>query len=242
MEERSRGQFFLTPTAKHNNEHTIVMPAVIDLTGRQVGKLKVIALTSPTYGTNGKPIRMYLCECECGKQRTVQGVHLLAGHTTSCGCSRADSIATHGHARRGPGGKTKTYQCWRNMIRRCYDPKNTHYKQYGQRGIVVCKRWLDSFENFLADMGECPGELTIDRFDNEGNYEPGNCKWATQTEQQNNRTNNRHETVRGVTDTVANLCRHFGIPYSDLVYSRLHRGWNLEDAFFILPGPPGCRY
>src|SRR5262245_9769273 len=123
---------------------------------------------------------MWDCACECGGNCVVCGRDLVAGGTRSCGCLRA----THGHSRRS--GFSPTYRSWDNMLSRCLNPNSTYYYDYGGRGITVCKRWLN-FENFLADMGERPKGMTLDRINGDGNYRPSNCRWATPKEQAANR-------------------------------------------------------
>lgn len=123
------------------------------------------------------------------------------------------------------------------MIRRCTDPSNKNWKRYGGRGITVCKRWTEAFENFLADMGECPNGLTIDRKDGNGNYEPGNCKWATVFEQNQHRSRDIECTVRGKTGSLSLLCREFGIDHYATVRRRItEEGWDAERAMFTPPG------
>jgi hypothetical protein len=134
-------------------------------------------------------------QCDCGNRKLTAGEHLRSGAVRSCGCLHkaelAERNAAHGHSVRG--NRSRTYGVWAGMKQRCSNPKAIGYANYGGRGIKVCERW-ESFENFLADMGEAPGgprgnadHRSIDRIDVEGNYEPGNCRWATQTEQIANR-------------------------------------------------------
>jgi hypothetical protein len=133
---------------------------------------------------------LWLCRCECGNEAVVSSGN-LGQDTNSCGCVRRETAAArkykHGHAAPASTGITRTYRCWLNMKQRCTNPNNTSAEHYMERGIKCCEHWLDSFEAFLADMGECPEGLTIDRVHNDGHYEPGNCRWADYVTQANNR-------------------------------------------------------
>ena len=125
---------------------------------------------------------VWSCLCACGAQAEVLETNLRRGLTRSCGCAK--------RTRRGQS-RSRPYTLWRAMLARCYLPKNKRYDRYGARGIVVCDRWRNSFDAFLADMGEPPPGLTLERRDNDGNYEPGNCIWATRTAQARNRASTK---------------------------------------------------
>lgn len=197
---------------------------LLDLTDRAFGRLTVISRAANSeVGSKGR----WNCVCACGASIVVIGQSLSTGHTTSCGCLRAEVCSerstTHGMA------KTPIYNAWWNMRERCRDPKRKDWKSYGGRGITVCERWKE-FPNFLADMGERPSPAhSIDRIDNNGNYEPGNCRWATAWEQRNNMTMNRRIKIDFCELTAAQWARERGFP-PYLIHGRLHKGWSERDA------------
>lgn len=167
---------------------------------------------------------MWMCRCDCGAEHEVAYGNLRSGHTHSCGCTRHEAATTHGRT------GTAEYRAWLSMRARCGNPKNLHFADYGGRGIRVCDRWSASFEAFLSHVGRRPSPMhTIDRIDVNGNYEPGNVRWATPIEQANNTTRNAHVTYRGRTATIAEWARRFGIKYATLS-GRLQRGWSIERA------------
>lgn len=157
------------------------------------------------------------CRCVCGAERVVKRGHLTNGHTTSCGCMRGKANATH----RAKG--TPTHNSWCAMKQRCNYPAHEEYHRYGARGITVCARWAESFEAFLADMGERPVGMTIERDDTDGNYEPGNCRWATPAEQNRNRSTTIKIERDGKTMCVKDWCEELGLDV-DRVYGRIRRG------------------
>lgn len=169
------------------------------------------------------------CICDCGGQKVVQHKQLICGDNKSCGCLGTGSIPKHGHASKNGNGKSLTYKCWRSMMQRCYREKDNNYLRYGAKGITVCERWHD-FVNFLADMGEVPEGLTIDRKDSKGNYEPDNCRWATQTEQVRNRSITVMLEFNGKVKPMAEWAEIIGINYNCL-RARIAAGWTVERAF-----------
>lgn len=157
----------------------------IDETGKVHGRLTVISEMTEKIGAR----ITWKCRCICGNDATVSGIDLRSGNTSSCGCYRKEltgsRATTHGYTK--ARFKMPEYFVWQNMINRCHRPNSTSYQHYGGRGIKVCDRWRHSFPNFLADLGERPEGLTLDRINVNGDYEPLNCKWSTQKEQVNNR-------------------------------------------------------
>ncbi len=164
----------------------------LDVANKRFGRLVV--------GSEAPPLRGYRrrlsCQCDCGEVVCVLLTSLMKRQTTSCGCwkkeqghIRGKTNLVHGHSRAHEGrNPTRTYRTWQSMHTRCSNAKSDNFKRYGGRGITVCERW-SVFENFLADMGERPQSMTLDRINNDGNYEPSNCRWAdASTQRKNQRT------------------------------------------------------
>jgi hypothetical protein len=152
---------------------------VIDMTGERFGRLRVIG-RSPE--NNAQRRALWECVCDCGNTTVLPRKDLTTGNTRSCGCFARDwtveKHTVHGRSR------TPEYHAWKNMRQRCLNPNHPNYHHYGGRGVTICDQWLDSFAAFLADVGERPAPgLSLDRIDNDGNYEPGNVRWATQSQQ-----------------------------------------------------------
>lgn len=171
-----------------------------DHTGRRFGKLIAIEFVG-SESPKGKA--NWRCICDCGNERVAKAENLLRGKSKSCGCDRHENrikqVTKHGHANSDTGGRpSPTYRGWRAMRQRCEDVNNNAYMDYGGRGITICERWK-IFSNFLADMGERPKGRTLDRIDVDGNYEPGNCRWATWPEQAlNKRARVKHANILGI--------------------------------------------
>lgn len=161
---------------------------------------------------------LWLCRCECGTERFVRGSEIYLGNSTSCGCTRR---------RHGMTG-SRTWKSWDAMKQRCLNPNSPDYPRYGAMGIKVCDRWL-KIDEFLADMGERPEGKTIDRIDNSGNYELGNCRWATASEQQFNKRSNLKLEYQGQIRSIVDLSNESGVPLKVLRW-RLEHDWDLPRA------------
>lgn len=178
-------------------------------------------------------LRRFLCHCDCGAETIVGLAYLRSGSTRSCGCLRDELLhlnwRKHGES---AGQRTPEYRSWKSMCERCQNPHNRAFPGYGGRGISVCDRWRNSYEAFLADMSRRPtSRHSLDRINVDGNYEPGNCRWATMLEQNNNRRSNRRIEIGGEGHTVAEWARLTGTPKSTIL-ARLEDGWDAERAIF----------
>lgn len=173
----------------------------------------------------------WFCKCDCGQMCKTTAKRLKNGMTKSCGCLKNEARIRNGKANETHGmKKTPEYRSWRGMKNRCFNKKYSHYQDYGARGITVFPEWIDSFEKFFAYMGLKPSpELTIERLNVNGNYEPGNVKWGTIEEQNNNRRDNRLLTAFGETMTISRWTKKMGLPRTR-VYARLKLGWSIEAA------------
>lgn len=203
----------------------------IDLTGQKINRLTVVEyLGAKRYG-NRNVCRMYACVCDCGGTTVSPYENLRKGRVISCGCYQKEKAAnrflTHGNKRRGKETNQKEYGTWCNMKSRCYNP-NYEFSEY-YKDIKVCERWVDSFENFLEDMGKAPKGYTLDRIDNTKDYSPNNCRWASWHEQANNTRKSRFIEHNGERKTVAEWSREKGLVYSALLH-RLDVGWDIERA------------
>ena len=188
--------------------------------GTRFGALTVVEAAVPFTRANGRKVAASICECECGSRRAYRNIGLRNGYWKSCGCQRvrnaAESRKTHGHA--VGGRRSRELSTHKGMISRCHDPKNSHFADYGGRGIFVCIRWRDSFEGFLADMGPKPEGMTLDRIDNSRGYEPGNCRWAPAEVQANNKRTTRLVLFHGEELSLAQFARSIGIKSARVRY------------------------
>lgn len=201
-----------------------------DLTGKRFGRLTV---TSRAENTKSGQTR-WNCHCDCGNEKMIMGSSLRKGMTTSCGCYRKENLlkcsVKHGKK------STRLYTVWQDMKMRCINPNNEAYKNYGGRGITVCKEWFD-FENFYtwamssgydenAEFGKC----TLDRIDVNGNYEPDNCRWVNMKSQANNMRKNVNLKYNGEMKTLREWCETLNLSYNT-IYGRLMKGWDTRKAF-----------
>lgn len=198
----------------------------VDIEGQVFGCLTVLGFAGRVNGR--KPVQWW-CKCECGNLTRVGGICLRSGQTQSCGCLRTTQMRrlTRRHGKTG----TPEHKIWGGMRNRCNNPRNHKFPHYGQRGIRVCNRWND-FENFLADMGKRPTpKHSIERINNDGNYDPDNCKWAEPKEQMNNQHKTLMIEYQGRCQSLSVWCSELGIPRYR-TYKRIYvSGWSVEKAF-----------
>lgn len=200
------------------------MGGFIDLTGETFGRLSVLRREE-----NDKRGTIWTCLCECGVQKVVSTQLLRTGHAKSCGCLQREAWCktTHGAT------NTKAFRAWQMMKNRCTNKNHKDWLYYGIRGITFCERW-GSFENFLADMGPPEGDVSLDRIDVNGNYEPANCRWADSKTQARNRRNNRLITLDGVTRTMSEWSEVTGFGLTT-IRARINNGWSVERALSTPP-------
>lgn len=175
----------------------------------------------------------WLFRCDCGAQKISDTRTVIKGKTKSCGCFARDIFTKNRSQLRHGGSGTPEYKVWDSMRQRCNNPKNQSFPRYGARGITVCERW-HIFENFLADMGPRPSaQHSIDRQNNDGNYEPGNCGWATNREQQNNTRSNIRVVFEGIEMTLSQACALAGKNLRK-VRERMRRGRSFIEALSVV--------
>jgi len=200
-----------------------------NISGKEFGQWKVLEYAGSKQG------RWYRCRCSCGYIAVVHGGELKGGRSLSCG--HDGSTYRHGHGSRAHEKRPAEYNVWVLMRDRCNNTNSRHYKNYGGRGIKVCERW-DDFAAFLADMGPRPSpQHTIDRINNDGNYEPSNCRWATRAEQARNKRTNIQISHNGTVLCLAEWCKKLNLPYLRS-YRRLRNGESVTAVFAEKGGQP----
>lgn len=171
------------------------MGKVQNISGNKYGKLTVISFAGLSLDKHAT----WLCKCDCGVEKIIRANKLKMGYTKSCGCLLGESHLESSLKRK----KSKEYRTWQHMKSRCHNPNTSGFENYGGRGIIVCAEWRNSYLTFLRDMGRSPSEYhSIDRIDNNGNYEPSNCKWATRSEQNSNTRRTRFIRYKGEEKTI----------------------------------------
>lgn len=205
------------------------MGAFEDLTGQKFGKLTVMFRGDDYIYPNGKRRPQWVCQCDCGNVKNICASNLKRGTTTSCGCAQIEQLKQRVTKHGGWANKEKLYEVWHNMRRRCYCETDSHYPDYGRRGIAICDEWKNdypAFRDWALSNGYREG-LSIDRINVNGNYDPSNCRWTTNLVQQNNRRCTIKISYKGRTQSLTEWARELNIPYRTL-YSRYRWGWDVE--------------
>lgn len=198
-----------------------------DKSGERHGRFVVLGISHRVPTKSGGVRAFWKCLCDCGTEFVVRGDG-MGTNARSCGCLHRETAAQLQFKHGGTG--TPEYSAWCDMKKRCLNQTDESFKDYGARGIKICSRWIDSFENFLADMGSRPSKThSLDRIDNNGNYEPGNCKWSTDVQQIRNRRCTQRLECNGENYTIAEWSEKSGLDY-DTIKCRIKSGWNPIDA------------
>ena len=211
------------------------MSKKLDLTGKKFGRLTVIGLDEEK--TKLKHATYWVCKCECGNMMIVKGAYLMNGTTKSCGCLQKDKARITCISRSKHNlSKNRMYNIWRGMIKRCYKEYDKNYCRYGARGIKMCDEWLNDFINFYnwaMDNGY-EDDLTIDRINNDGNYEPSNCRWTTHKVQGNNRRDNVYLVIDGEKKTLMEWYETYkpNMLYTSFAHRYEHEGFQSVDQLF----------
>lgn len=208
------------------------MGKIKDLTGQRFGRIVVL---EDTHTRDKYRNEIWKCRCDCGKIILKSSELLRSKNSNSCGCLASEltrirnkrMFTTHGY-----GNEDRLHRIWIGIKTRCYNKKDSGYKNYGARGIVMCDEWKEDFMNFRkwAMANGYKENLSIDRIDNNGNYRPDNCRWATLEQQGNNKRNNYFIEYNGERHTLQEWCEKLNLKYSTL-YARLKRGWSIKKAF-----------
>ena len=202
----------------------------IDMTGEKIGEWTILKRVQ-----SNRSGSIYECVCSCGTLRIIPRCNLVSGKTRSCGCVKSELIAEkklkHGQSCKSKTKPTKTYAAWSSMITRCTNKNNKSWGNYGGRGVKVCDRWINSFEDFYKDMGDAPINYSLDRIDFNGDYDPYNCRWADNKTQSRNRRNTKLnasivQDLRNGIITPTEVSKKYGCCMSTACAAKNGINWN----------------
>lgn len=222
-----------------------ILKKAIDISGRRYGKLTVVRRADDRFDKKGNIRTVYLCKCDCGNETITYASNLTSGHSKSCGCEQKENLKRIGFQNmpdlrmdttKHHKSNTRLYRIWRGMKERCNNPNSNAYSNYGGRGIKVCDEWKNDFEVFYswAITNGYSDNLSIDRIDVNGNYEPSNCRWADTKTQCNNMRTNKYFTINSTTKTMKQWADTYDMDYGK-VKERIRIGWTIEEALELKP-------
>ena len=204
--------------------------------GMRFGKLTVLEFSHRKKRSNGYYRNYWLCKCDCGNEKIIEESHIKSGHTKSCGCLNIEKFKNFNHGK----SNTRLYKIYNDIKKRCLNKNCKNYKDYGGRGITMCDEWLNDFMNFYNWSMEngYKENLTIDRIDVNGNYEPSNCRWVTMKIQQNNKTNNHLITYNNKIQNIMLWCMELNLDYYTILQRIKKLKWDI-DRVFLTPTKRG---